>query len=411
MCPRNLLAVVRVSLQVTSFSTMYVTLSPMKVVEKIEGVPLTRGQGRISGSLSVFFGSLSLLGVLCFHFPEYLTTPELRAQYDLGVLRSLLLGTILAAVGCGVFTFFRWKNKRLGGVGIGLALVTSWLGGANVQVDQFDQPVISFGLDWFVLALLANTLVFVVIERLWPRREDQLVFREQWQLDLGYYFFNHLMISVILLITTAFSETLFGWAVNDTVQQFILSQPIWLQVIEVLFAADLVQYTGHRAMHEHPRLWNIHAVHHCPAEMDWLSGSRIHFLEVLFTRSTVLLPIFLLGFSEASVNVYLVWVGIQGVLIHTNTDLPFGPLRHVIATPHFHHWHHAADAEAIDKNYAAHLPVIDMVFGTWIDKGGRWPKQYGVVGKPLPEGFIAQHLYPFVAPPKSLAEESTGESA
>jgi sterol desaturase/sphingolipid hydroxylase (fatty acid hydroxylase superfamily) len=377
----------------------------MKIVDRIEEVPLRRGEGRISGALSVFFGALSLLGVLCFHFPEYLTTPRLRASYDLGLLRSLLLFAMLAAVGFGVFTFFRWRNKRLGAVGIGLALVTSWLGGASVEVDDFQQPAISFGLDWFVLALLANTLIFVVVERLFPHRHEQLVLRREWQLDLGYYFFNHIMISVILLVTTAFSEQLFGWAVHDGVQAAVRAQPVWLQLVEVLFAADLVQYAGHRAMHEHPRLWNIHAVHHCPAEMDWLSGSRIHFIEVLFTRSTVLLPIYLLGFSETAVNLYVVWVGIQGVLIHSNTDLPLGPLRYLVTTPHFHHWHHAADAEAIDKNYAAHLPVIDMIFGTWVrgeDEGGglRWPERYGVVGKALPQGFLAQHLYPFVAPPK-----------
>jgi sterol desaturase/sphingolipid hydroxylase (fatty acid hydroxylase superfamily) len=131
--------------------------------------------------------------------------------------------------------------------------------------------------------------------------------------------------------------------------------------------------------------------------MDWLSGSRIHFAEVLFVRSAVITPIYLLGFAEAAVGFYVVWVGIQSVLIHSNTKLAFGPLRYLIATPHFHHWHHAADAEAIDKNYAAHLPVLDMLFGTWIDNAGRWPQRYGVVGKPLPRGFLAQHLYPFTA--------------
>jgi sterol desaturase/sphingolipid hydroxylase (fatty acid hydroxylase superfamily) len=91
------------------------------------------------------------------------------------------------------------------------------------------------------------------------------------------------------------------------------------------------------------------------------------------------------------------------VLIHANTSLRFGPLRYVFATPHFHHWHHSADADAIDKNYAASLPVLDMLFGTYADHPDRWPERYGVVGKPLPTGFLAQHLYPFVAPPRSDA--------
>src|SRR4029453_13387500 len=67
------------------------------------------------------------------------------------------------------------------------------------------------------------------------------------------------------------------------------------------------------------------------------------------------------------------------------------------------------DAEAIDKNYAANLPVLDMLFGTYIDNRGRWPQRYGVVGKPLPHGFLAQHLYSFIAPPKALIAALTAE--
>lgn len=249
--------------------------------------------------------------------------------------------------------------------------------------------------------MLANTLVFVLLEQLFPHKREQKILRKEWRLDFAYYVFNHLMVSVILLITTAFSEGLFGWAVNAKLEAAIRSQPVWLQFIEVLFAADMAQYWGHRLMHENRRLWNFHAVHHCPEKMDWLSGSRIHFVEVLFTRSTVLLPIYLLGFAENAVNAYVIWVGIQAVLIHSNTDIPFGPLKYLFATPHFHHWHHAADAEAIDRNYAANLPVLDMLFGTYISNSGRWPERYGVVGKDLPRGFVSQHLYPFIASPKS----------
>jgi sterol desaturase/sphingolipid hydroxylase (fatty acid hydroxylase superfamily) len=361
--------------------------------------PMRFGEGRISGTIAVFLGACSLLAVLCFHFPEYLTTPELRAAYDVALLRNLLRAGMLAAVVAGAIAV-AFGHSKFGFLGIALTLAAQWLGGANVEVDAFEQPMISFGLDWLVLALLANTLMFVLIEQLWPLRRDQSPFRHEWKLDLTYYVFNHLMVSVILLVTTIFSERLFGWAVNDTMQAAVQTQPVWLQAIEVLFVADLTQYWGHRMMHEHPRLWNFHAVHHCPAEMDWLSGSRIHFLEVLFTRSTVITPIYLLGFDPIAINFYVIWVGIQGVLIHSNTNLPFGPLRYLFTTPHFHHWHHAADAEAIDKNYAANLPVLDMIFGTYVDNAGRWPQRYGVVGKPLPRGFVAQHLYPFIAPPK-----------
>ena len=69
----------------------------------------------------------------------------------------------------------------------------------------------------------------------------------------------------------------------------------------MILAADAVEYASHRAYHEVPFLWRIHAIHHSPEAMDWLSGSRLHFLEPLVTRSVVLVPVFLL--AEANLGV------------------------------------------------------------------------------------------------------------
>ncbi|MFC7694225.1 sterol desaturase family protein [Paeniroseomonas aquatica] len=75
--------------------------------------------------------------------------------------------------------------------------------------------------------------------------------------------------------------------------------------------------------------------------------------------------------------------------------LEFGPLKYLVATPLFHHWHHSSEKEAIDTNYAAHLPMIDRLFGTYHMPRDRWPKKYGVAGAPLPKGMLRQFLYPF----------------
>ena len=49
------------------------------------------GDGRISGYLSCALGILSFLAVLCFLFPSYLTTAELRAAYDVEFLKTVLM--------------------------------------------------------------------------------------------------------------------------------------------------------------------------------------------------------------------------------------------------------------------------------------------------------------------------------
>jgi len=179
--------------------------------------------------------------------------------------------------------------------------------------------------------------------------------------------------------------------------------PAIVRFVLVILAADAVEYISHRAYHEVPWLWRIHAVHHSPEHMDWLSGSRLHFLEPLATRALVLVPIVLLGFPQDTIFAYLIFISVQSVLIHSNIKMDVGWLRYVIVTPQFHHWHHASDAEAIDKNYAAHTPLFDMLGGTWHLPKDRWPVKYGTV-KPIPGGMLGQFVHPFVGPVKEFLE-------
>ena len=95
---------------------------------------LRLGSGRVSAYLSAFLGPLSLLGVLCFRFPEYLTTPELRDVYEIDTLRTILKIAISAALVLGVVSL-AWSREhvRIASAGLlttGLAIV---LGGYHVQ--------------------------------------------------------------------------------------------------------------------------------------------------------------------------------------------------------------------------------------------------------------------------------------
>lgn len=58
---------------------------------------LVVGQGQISGYISIFLATLALLGILCFHYPEKLTTPEFREVYTKESVEVLMLGGVIAA--------------------------------------------------------------------------------------------------------------------------------------------------------------------------------------------------------------------------------------------------------------------------------------------------------------------------
>jgi sterol desaturase/sphingolipid hydroxylase (fatty acid hydroxylase superfamily) len=133
--------------------------------------------------------------------------------------------------------------------------------------------------------------------------------------------------------------------------------------------------------------------------MDWMAGSRLHLFELLTTRVSILGVLYVLGFTEASMNVYIIIVGFQAVFNHANVALPGAfakaPLKWLVVTPDFHHWHHSSEREAIDRNYAAHFAFIDYLFGTAVKADRRFPGKYGVLGDYMPRSYLKQQLFPF----------------
>lgn len=370
------------------------------------------GEGRISGGFSVALGLLCVLAVLCLRYPSWLTTPELHMQYraHLDVLRLILAITMGAAVVLALISFLLNRRKHMGAIGICAVLFALLLGGPYAPQAEYRATGTYLGLDWLVLDLFFTGVAFIALERIFPRVvPEQHILRPGWRMDLAYFGVNHLAIGAFLLISNHFAHGLFGWAVSPTVQGFVQSMPGLLRFVLVILAADLVEYTLHRSLHEVPWLWRIHAVHHSPSHMDWLSGSRLHVTEILLTRSLILVPIFLLGFPQDTIFAYVIFVSIQSVVIHSNIAWDLGWLRFVLVTPHYHHWHHASDEEALDRNYCAHTPLWDYVFRTAHMPKGRWPKSYGTV-KPIPGNFFKQIVYPFMGPVELLVANAGPKS-
>lgn len=364
------------------------------ILNKLSGGAFKIGDGRLSGYIAVALAVLAFLGVLAFHFPQYLTTPELRQSYDVTVIRYVMFVGLVISGSLGLWNIIRNVNKRAALIAWFFVVVTIALGGHRVEVGDFADNTPYLGLDWFILDLLGSTLIFVFIEKLFPFRK-QPTLRPEWQTDLQHFLINHLIIGFALLAANQFVSTFFGWAISEQIQTWIVSMPWWVQLIVVLLFADLMQYSLHRAYHEVPFLWRFHSVHHSVESMDWLAGSRQHIAELIVTRCFVLVPIVVFGFEKTVIDAYIIIVGFQAVLNHANVNINIGWLRYIIVTPQFHHWHHASDKAAIDRNYAAHFSFIDYVFGTAVTGQNKWPKDYGIVGGGMPQGWLKQQVYPF----------------
>lgn len=350
------------------------------------------GEGKISGYCSVALGIMSLLAVLAYLFPAYLTTNELRQVYDGVFLQNLLKYGMYFSLFFGILTFYFEKYRRMGTAGIILTLIAFIIGGYNVPVMAVEGKRLSLGVDWLILAFLGSAFIFLTLEKVFPKYKNQVILRDEWGLDLFYFCFNHLAISAILIYAN-YQVSHFDWAVSASLQTLIQSMPILLQVCLIIVAADFVLYWEHRLYHEVKLLWPVHAVHHSVENMDWLAGSRGHFIQVFSERALVMIPLYLFGFDESALNIYVTFAALQAVLIHCNTSLSFGFLKYIIVTPQFHHWHHSSEKPAIDTNYSAHTVLFDWLFNTMHLPEKHWPAEYGTT-KRLPRSYLGQALYP-----------------
>lgn len=353
------------------------------------------GSGWASGTSSVFLGFLGLGGVVCLHFPELLTWPTLRQVYVLGWIRALIEIVIGLAFLLGFISAALRRRKVLGFTGMSLALVSGLLGGANVRIEGPIKSGAGLGLDWFLLNLLLLAVIFVPMERLFPHRPAQSTFRPGWTTDTIHFLVSHLLVQVSTLLTLAPATVLFAWAAHPELQSWVRSLPVVVQFVSVILVADLAEYLIHRIFHTVPLLWRFHAIHHSSEDVDWLAGSRLHLVDVILTRGFTFLPIYLLGFAQGPVYAYLTFVSFHAVFIHANVRFRFGWLERVFVTPRFHHWHHSAEREAVDRNFAVHLPWIDRIFGTFYCPGERWPERYGLGDDKVPVGYLGQLVWPF----------------
>ena len=107
------------------------------------------GSGWWSGILSVFCGFLAFGAVLCLHFPQFLTSPEIRVHYPMHTMRIVIQCLIVAGVVFGVLSCLLRKKKVLAFTGMLFAIAATALGGSSVKINETLHDGFAVGLDWF----------------------------------------------------------------------------------------------------------------------------------------------------------------------------------------------------------------------------------------------------------------------
>ncbi|TDL99526.1 MAG: sterol desaturase family protein [Flavobacteriaceae bacterium] len=247
--------------------------------------------------------------------------------------------------------------------------------------------LLSTGLSLFFLGL-----VFIPMEKAFPAKVNQFVFRKKWFLDLCYFLGQYLIWSSLVLKAIEFFGQWIQAQIDIPFQTTIGKQPLWLQVLEVLILSDFFIYWAHRLQHKYDFLWRFHKVHHSAETLDWLAAHREHPLDSIYTVGIINLPAILFGFDLNSIAILVAFRGIWAIYIHSNVRLNLGFVKKLIGSPDLHHWHH--DKERDRGNYANLSPIMDIVFGTYVCPDFE-PENFGIK-EDFPQNYIGQMIKPML---------------
>lgn len=244
------------------------------------------GSGWLSGFFALLFAIAGLVMVIALRFPEWFATPELEVIKQWSGFRAAVHVMLLASYALALLSLLLRPRKALGMVALMIGLGAALLGGANVQPEETRSWGMFFGLDFFIVNLLATGFMFAPLERFYPHRREQRLFRTEWREDLFYFLISTMFVQVLAFITLAPSQIINDSTSNwEAFRAFVGGMPWLVQFVLAVFLSDLAQYWYHRLFHQVPFLWGFHAVHHSAKSMDWLAGSRMHIVEVILLRS------------------------------------------------------------------------------------------------------------------------------
>ncbi|HZB11501.1 MAG TPA: sterol desaturase family protein [Chryseolinea sp.] len=146
----------------------------------------------------------------------------------------------------------------------------------------------------------------------------------------------------------------------------LLGLPTWVNFLAAFLLLDYGNYLWHVLLHRLPILWRFHLVHHTDLDLDVLTATRFHFVElfasVIFRGGII----FMLGVLPQTVLIYEIVFEAATQFHHSNLRLPVKMetlLGKIFVTPRMHGIHHSIIKRETDSNYS-----VIFSFWDWLHK-------------------------------------------
>lgn len=250
---------------------------------------------------------------------------------------------------------------------------------------------------WYVMAQV-NVLLIVFFEQLIPKSSENSLFRDGqvWN-DIGHMLLVKLVWGLSVWITALSIVTFSANHWHNREGIWPSSLPVPVQFLLLLLTFDLVGYACHRILHRFNFLRAFHALHHDTRKMHVLKSNRFHFGESVMGVLFIVPVMVVVGCPPAMVIWLGMWVVFEGNLAHSNIDQRFPHWFHyIVRTADVHHVHHSDDGKLQNSNFGG-LPLWDIIFRTYRHPFDTPVTTTGINGDPIPKGFFAQLLFPFIA--------------
>lgn len=239
------------------------------------------------------------------------------------------------------------------------------------------------GVDYaraFGLMMLVVLAFYLVLETFFP-------YRAEWEMTLGSFLQRDAKFLAVNTAVQELGKIGIGWLalrLSGAHHGPLRNVPAVLALPLLFVGFEFLQYWYHRWSHElrgrvGTFLWRVHAAHHLPERLYVMIHAVGHPLELLLTNVVLMLGLPLaLGCTPEVTFLFLVFANSIGVVSHVNADLRLGWLNYLFVGPESHRFHHSTNTREAG-NYAAVLPVFDLLFGTFHYRPGTYPAEIGVI--------------------------------